>query len=298
MSRSVTAANPVKEPVNTVGQLLELISAQLGSGHSPEGRDEARDIVAALLDVPRFWPTANLETRVSVELIESSLRAAGKKAAGAPLAYAVGRASFRHLTLEVDENVLIPRVETEMLVERFLERCTPDTRTVADIGTGCGAIALSLALERGFDNVIATDISLGALAVAEKNSALLGRVLLSPVEFLHGSLLAPLAGRRLDAVVSNPPYIAYAEGAALPPSVRDWEPAVALICAEDGLAVTRGIVVQAAVVLNGGGILALEVDVRRAGSVAEMVAVDGRYADIEVLLDLTGRERFVLARRR
>lgn len=216
---------------------------------------------------------------------------------GQPLAYAVGRAYFRHLTLDVDEGVLIPRVETEILVERVLERCTPAIRTVADIGTGSGAIALSLAFEHDFANVIGTDISFDALRIARRNAGLLGEKLRAPVELLHGSLLAPLSGRKVDAVVSNPPYIAYSESVALPASVRDWEPTVALFSADDGLAATRGIIAQAPVFLSRGGILALEVDTRRASTVAEIVAVDGRYAEIEVLLDLTGRERFVFARR-
>ena len=146
-------------------------------------------------------------------------------------------------------------------------------------------------------SVIGTDISFDALRIARKNAALLGAALRSPVELLQGSLLAPLAGRRVDAVVSNPPYIAYSESEALPASVRNWEPTVALFSADDGLAATRGIVAQAPFFLNRGGILALEVDTRRAASVAEIVAVDGRYTEIEVLLDLTGRERFVFARR-
>jgi release factor glutamine methyltransferase len=117
------------------------------------------------------------------------------------------------------------------------------------------------------------------------------------VEFRHGSLLAPLAGERLDGIVCNPPYISFAEIADLPADVRDWEPSLALLCPQDGLSVTRELVGQAPDLLGRGGFLALEVDTRRAGSVAEMIAVDGRYAEIEVLLDLTGRERFVMARR-
>jgi release factor glutamine methyltransferase len=110
-------------------------------------------------------------------------------------------------------------------------------------------------------------------------------------------LLAPLAGERLDVIVCNPPYISFAEIAELPPDVRDWEPSVALLSADDGLAVTRELVKCAPKLLASGGLLALEVDTRRAGTVVEMIAVNGRYADIEVLLDLTGRERFVFARR-
>jgi release factor glutamine methyltransferase len=230
-------------------------------------------------------------------LRDQVLRAAGKRVAGAPLAYAVGRASFRHLTLDVDERVLIPRVETEILVERILQRCGTEVRSIADVGTGSGAIALSLAFERSFDRIIATDISLDAIAVARANAAALSGVLKSAVEFRHGSLLAPLAGEKLDAIVSNPPYISFAEAAELPRDVRDWEPLVALICAQDGLAATRDLIRGAAELLTENGILAFEVDTRRASTVAEILAVDGRYRDVEVQMDLTGRERFVFARR-
>ncbi|HEY6090281.1 MAG TPA: HemK/PrmC family methyltransferase, partial [Gemmatimonadaceae bacterium] len=178
-----------------------------------------------------------------------------------------------------------------------LERCTPKTRRVADVGTGSGAIALSLAVERELDLVIATDISLDAIAVASGNASSLSSVLKSKIEFRNGSLLAPLAGEKLDAVVCNPPYISFAEIEELPSDVRDWEPSLALLCPEDGLSVTRDLIRLAPSVLTHGGFLALEVDTRRAGTVAEMVAVDGRYSGVEVLLDLTGRERFVFATR-
>jgi len=283
--------------VGTIGALVKRISDGPLSERVSDPHREAVEIVAALLDVPRFWPGANAASEAPADLVDAATRAANKRALGAPLAYAVGRASFRHLTLEVDERVLIPRVETELLVERVLERSDAGIRTIADIGTGSGAIALSLALEREFRLVIGTDISKGALAIAERNRTAQAGALRSPVELLHGAFLAPLGSRKVDAVVSNPPYIAYSEGASLPRSVRDWEPAVALLSPDDGLAATRCIVDQAHGSLTRGGILALEVDMRRAGSVAEMVAVRGSYVDVEVLLDLSGRERFVFARR-
>ncbi|MFL5487561.1 MAG: N5-glutamine methyltransferase family protein, partial [Gemmatimonadaceae bacterium] len=174
---------------------------------------------------------------------------------------------------------------------------TAETHAIADIGTGSGAIALSLAFEHEFERLFATDISLDAIQVAAANAASLGKVLKSSVEFRHGSLLAPLKGEKLDAIVCNPPYVSFAEIAELPADVRDWEPSVALLCPQDGLSLTRELLAQAPSVLVSGGMIALEVDTRRAGTVAEMVAVDGRYSDIEVLLDLTGRERFVFARR-
>lgn len=287
----------VRSPTGTIGDLLAGCTSMLESEGVQDAEREAREILAAVLDVPRFWAAANSVANASPDVVRSVIRAAILRAKGAPLAYAAGRAAFRHLTLEVDERVLIPRVETEVLVDRILERCAADTKAIADIGTGSGAIALSLAFERQFDRVYATDISLDALNVAAANAASLGKVLKSVVEFRHGSLLAPLNDVRLDAIVSNPPYISFAELIDLPPDVRDWEPCIALLSASDGLAATRELVHSAPTSLRRGGLLALEVDVRRAGSVAEMISVDGRYRDIEVLLDLTGRERFVLARR-
>ncbi len=134
--------------------------------------------------------------------------------------------------------------------------------------------------------------------MAESNAAFLRDDLGVPVEFFHGSLLAPVRDVRARVVVSNPPYIAFAELEELPASVRDWEPPLALLSADQGLAATRQIIHEARSVLESGGLLAFEVDTRRASLVAEAVATDGAYADVAVHLDLTGRERFVLARRR
>jgi release factor glutamine methyltransferase len=288
---------PTTLPIGTIGDLLAGCAAMLESEGVTEPQREAREIVAAVLDVPKFWAAANAVADASPQVARSVIRAAMKRATGMPLAYAVGRATFRHLTLEVDERVLIPRVETEVLVERVLERCTPKTRTIADVGTGSGAIALSLAFEGEFERIFATDVSLDAINVATSNAASLSKGLQSPVVFRHGSLLAPLRGEKLDALVCNPPYISFAEIGELPADVRDWEPSLALLCAQDGLSVTRELIHQAPDVIARGGLLALEVDTVRAGTVAEMIAVDGRYVEIEVLLDLTGRERFVFAQR-
>ena len=280
-----------------VGEVLAVCTDFFESRGISDAQRESRDIVAALLDVPKFWPASNFRAPASIGLLEQVLQAAEKRATGAPFAYAVGRACFRHLTLDVDERVLIPRVETEVLVETILERCKGNAGAVADVGTGSGAIALSLAFEREFERIIATDVSLDALDVARANAHALRDILKSGVEFRHGALLAPLAGEKLDGIVSNPPYISFAEAGDLPPSVRDWEPMVALTCGQDGLAMTRELIRHAASLLKPEGFIALEVDTRRAGTVAETVAVDGRYRDVEVLLDLTGRERFVFARR-
>ena len=257
----------------------------------------AHDIIAALLDVPRFWPAANGADAIDDSLCRAARMAVARLQNGAPFAYAVRRASFRHLTLDVDERVLIPRPETEGLVEEVLRLAEGVRGCAVDIGTGSGAIALSLASEGRFERVVATDVSLDALAVARHNGSKLAGALRSPVELRHGSLLAPVRDLSPSVIVSNPPYIAYHEAEALPASVRDWEPALALLSGADGMLATNALIRGAADILEAGGILALEVDARRASLAAESLAVDSRYCDIAVRLDLAGRERFVIARR-
>jgi release factor glutamine methyltransferase len=279
--------------VVSVSQLIDEVATLLRD----DAARDAAELVAALLDVPRHWPILNAGNRVDAEVRRRARHAAERRAAGAPLAYAVGRANFRSLTLDVDERVLIPRPETELLVDLVLARARP-AGVVVDVGTGSGAIAISLSLEGEFDRVFATDISADALIVARGNAR---KYAVSNVEFAHGHLLGPTtqaAPRRLTAVVSNPPYISFADIAELPASVRDWEPAVALFSGRSGLGITAQLVRQAGARLEAGGLLALEVDARRASLVAEMVASDSRFQDVSVHLDLAGRERFVLASRR
>lgn len=264
-------------------------------------RREARDLVAAVMHQPRFWPSAAADTQLTTDARAEIEAAVERRARGAPLAYAVRSAPFRHLTLYVDERVLIPRPETEYLIDRILAFGAEGMRGIAvDVGTGSGAIAIALAAEGDFSRVVATDVSRDALAVARRNAQACAPQLRAPVEFRAGDALVPLddlAGR-VELLVSNPPYIAFDELAALPRGVRDWEPALALSCADEGLAVTRAIVNDGGRLLCPAGILAFEVDVRRAERVAQLVREAGTYEGVEVLLDLTGRERYVLARRR
>jgi len=210
----------------------------------------------------------------------------------------VGRASFRHLTLDVDERVLIPRPETEHLVDLVLAEFGDERGGVAvDVGTGSACIALALATEGRFARVYGTDISLDALAIARGNVEAARRTLLAPLDLVHGSLLGPVLDVRCRAVVSNPPYIALGDAESLPSSVRNWEPAAALFSGADGLSATARLVRQAAAVLEPGGLFAIEVDARRASLAAELVSRERRFHDVRLELDLAGRERYVLARR-
>jgi release factor glutamine methyltransferase len=278
-----------------VGDLVDALSAHLLAGDVPEAEREARDIVAAIVDMPRFWPSLNRESALDPGLCARAWDAARRRVAGSPFAYAVGRAAFRHLTLDLDERALIPRQETEVLVECILDRVQ---RGVAiDIGTGSGAIALALATEGHFTRVIASDVSREALAVAAGNVARLSSALRAPVELRHGSLLAPVRGERANVLTSNPPYIAYEEASVLPDSVRNWEPPVALFASQNGMSVIASIIREGAGVLETDGLLALEIDARRASLAAELAMSDGRYRDVLVERDMAGRERVLLARR-
>lgn len=217
-----------------------------------------------------------------------------RRAKREPLQYIEGEAAFRDLRLRVDPRVLIPRSETELLVDEVLARVRGREGLHAlDVGTGSGAIALSLATEGPFARVVATDVSAGALEVARANHAMAAPG--APVEFYEGSVYAPVAGERFDVVASNPPYIGEGERASLDPGVRDWEPAGALFSGESGLDVIRALVAGAPAVLRPGGLLALEIGWKQAEAVAELVRGVGGFSEPVVRQDLEGRDRIVTA---
>lgn len=217
-----------------------------------------------------------------------------RRAKREPLQYIEGEAHFRDLRLRVDPRVLIPRPETEQLVQRVLDwAASRPGLAAADVGTGSGAIALALATEGTFERVVATDVEPGALEAARANHAACAPD--AAVEFRLGDGLAPLAGERFDVLVSNPPYIGTVESPSLDPEVRDWEPATALFAGEDGLDVIRRLVAGAHEVLRPGGLLALEIGEGQGEAVSELVRAAGGFGAPRVEKDLAGRDRIVLA---
>jgi release factor glutamine methyltransferase len=201
-----------------------------------------------------------------------------------PVAYILGRKPFRFLELYVDSRVLIPRPDTEVLVETGLD--LPRGSRVVDVGTGSGAVALSLKHERPDLHVTATDIEAGALAVARANARRLGL----EVSFRQADLLKD-AGGPFDAVLANVPYVAPEIHAELAPEIRQREPRVAVVADEDGLAIVRRLVSQ----LGDTPFAALEVGLAQEDQVAELLRQAG-YAQIETRRDLAGIERVVVAR--
>jgi release factor glutamine methyltransferase len=205
-----------------------------------------------------------------------------------PLAYVLGDWAFRGLTLRTDPRALVPRPETEVVVERALAAIAGLERPlVVDVGTGTGAIALAIADEHPGAEVTATDVSRDALTLAEENAA--GLEL--EVSFFETSLLVGLAGP-FDLVVSNPPYVTGDEIEGLEPEVRDWEPRIALVADGDP---TLELARQARAVLQPGGAIVLESHEGRARAVADALTQVG-YVDSTISLDLAGKERVVEAR--
>ena len=214
-----------------------------------------------------------------------------RRARGEPLAYITGVREFWSRPLRVTAAVLVPRPETEGLVELALELGPPGAARILDLGTGSGAIAVALAGERPQWQVTATDASPAALAVAAGNARTLG---LANCEFLAGSWYAPLAGRRFDLIVSNPPYIAPGDPALADPALRH-EPLRALVSPPDGLAALREIVAGARAHLVDGGALALEHGHDQAPAVAEMLVRAG-FSHVRCHADLAGHPRHTSAR--
>lgn len=213
-----------------------------------------------------------------------------RRATGTPLPYVTGVVGFRRLTLVADSRALIPRPETEGLVDLLLAHCS--TGGVVDVGTGTGCIALALADEGRYRRVIAVERSRDALGLARVNRERTGLA----VDLVAGDQLSGFGEGCLDAVISNPPYLTQAEYEALDPTVRSYEPAEALASGRDGLHATAAVLAGAARVLTPGGVAALEIDAARPRESAALATAAG-LLDVTVHNDLFGRARYLLARR-
>ena len=205
---------------------------------------------------------------------------------GEPVAYIRSQQEFWSLLLEVSPAVLIPRPETELVVERALAALRPDAKELADLGTGSGAIALAVASERPSLQITAVDVSAEALEIARRNAA---RLQLGNVRFERGSWFAPLTGRRFDVVAANPPYIARGD-ADLAQNVSRFEPEIALIAGNSGLEAIEQIAAQAGAHLRPGGWLILEHGWTQAGAVRARLVRSG-FTHVRSHADLAGHER-------
>lgn len=285
-----------------LASLLAAARGRLGDQHAAQhadGRDpkttyglEADLLLAHVLGVSRAWLFANREQAVPAGQAERFGRLLERRVAGEPIAYLVGSREFWSLPLIVTPDVLIPRPETELLVQAALDFIPADAAwRVADLGTGSGAVALAIASERPRCEVHATENSPGALAVAARNvdAVAPGRVTLHP-----GNWLEPLSGR-FRVIVSNPPYVAAADPHLATGDCR-FEPRDALTPGDDALAAIRHIVRTAPPYLEAGGLLAFEHGCEQGEACRELLrGLD--YRDVETRKDLEGRERVTLGAR-
>jgi release factor glutamine methyltransferase len=278
----------------TVMEMVGWTAGYLGEKGFHNPRLNAELLLAGTLGLKRLDLYLQHDRPLKAEELAAFKDRLRRRAKREPLQYIDGRAAFRDLWLAVDPRVLIPRPETEVLVQAVLDRTRGrDALSALDVGTGSGAIALALATEGPFARVVATDVSPGALEVAEANRASAAPD--APVELREGSLFAPVAGERFDVVVSNPPYVGAEERGTLDAEVRDWEPAGALFAGVGGLDVVAPLVAGAPAHLNAGGVLALEMGAAQADAVCALVRATGAFAEPTVLPDLAGRDRIVLA---
>jgi release factor glutamine methyltransferase len=278
--------------------LTRLAAEHLAARGVADPRLDAELLLAHVLGVGRLDLYLQFERPLQPAEVEAYREAIRRRGRREPLQYITGEVAFRELILAVDARVLIPRPETEILVGEVLRwagATGEDGGTILDLGTGSGAIALSLLREGSFERAVATDRSPDALDVAAANADRAG--LSDRLELRPGSLWEPIGdAERFRVIVANPPYVAETERDSLLPEVVDHEPAEALFAGADGLAVIDAIVAGAAAHLVPDGLLALEVGAGQAEAVAGRLR-EGGYASPRVAKDLTGRERVVLAAR-
>jgi len=279
----------------TVDSLLaegtRVLAASAAAGAA---RLDAELLLAHVLGEPRSLLRSHPEDPLAPAAAARFRGLLGRRAAGEPLAYLTGRREFWSLDLAVTPAVLVPRPETELLVERALALGPPGAARVADLGTGSGAIALALARERPRWHIVATDVSPAALEVARANGAALG---VASVEFLAGSWLEPLGGRRFDLLLSNPPYVGADDPALLADPALGFEPPLALTPpGGDALESLRLLARGAAAHLAPGGWLLLEHGADQGPEVRALLVAAG-FAHVRSHRDLAGHERMTEGQR-
>ena len=262
-------------------------------------RLDAEVLLGHLLEKSRLQLYLHFEMPVFQKHLTPYRELIKKRIKHTPVSYLTNRKEFMSLEFYVDERVLIPRPETEQLVETILREKTRDSERLLELGTGSGVIATSLAVHQPKWDIIATDISEPALAVARKNAET--HACTAQIQFLSGDLFEPVKAIdptgeiRFDWIVCNPPYIKKTEWDTLSPDVRDYEPEVALFAGDDGLAVIRRLIAEAPEYLAPNGKLIFEIGATQADTVRPLIKVEPAYRTYKLLKDYAEKERIVLA---
>jgi release factor glutamine methyltransferase len=292
--RNARVAGVGEESLTVLGAMLRSADYLAGKGVE-SARLDAEHMVAHVLGVGRLEMYLQHERPMAADELDRLRPLLKRRGLREPLQYILGRQGFREVDLAVGPGVLIPRPETEQLVEVVLAWAEGrQDLTALDVGTGSGAIAISLLSEGPFSSVVGTDSSSEALGFAERNRDSTG--LRSRLELREGRLFEAVhPGERFDVVVSNPPYVAETQRGDLQAEVVDWEPEGAFFAGADGLAVVRELVPRAPAALRSGGLLALEIGDRQAEEVVGLLEAVPAYEDARVHKDLAGKQRIVTA---
>ncbi len=282
----------------TVHDILIESANALERVDSPSARLDAEVLLAFCLGCDRLEFLKNPEMTISKKQHSEFRKLLARRLRWEPVAYITGRKNFWTFSLRVNKDVLIPRPDTEIIVEETVALCRDidsEAINILDVGTGSGAIALALAQEIPRGKVTATDISKSALALARKNARLLN--LEDKIDFRQGDLFEPLE-EVFDIIVSNPPYITEAEYKGLPNGVKDYEPKIALLAGKNGLEFYEKLIDQAPGYLKKNGWLLLEIGAKQKKEVCALMEEAGRYDSITMRRDYAGLPRVVKARRK
>lgn len=282
----------------TVQEAINEATKSLESLEIPSARLDAEVLLAFCLGCERTEFYKNPSMTVNREQLAGYKILIARRLQWEPVAYITGRKNFWTFSLEVNKDVLIPRPDTEIIVEASLDVCRkmdfPQIR-ILEIGTGSGAIALALAKEISPARVTATDISAAALELARRNARDLR--LENKIEFIQGNLFEPVKDV-FDLIVSNPPYIGEDEYKELPDGVKNYEPAIALLARDNGLEFYAKLVHQAPGYLQKNGWLLLEIGAKQDNEVCGLIQASGFYDNIEMRRDYAGLPRVISARRK
>ncbi|HHH28013.1 MAG TPA: peptide chain release factor N(5)-glutamine methyltransferase [Polyangiaceae bacterium] len=278
----------------TIGKVLSWAKEDLAKRSSTSPRLDAELLLALVLGCDRVKLVIDSQRPLAPEELAAYKALHVRRRRGEPIAYIRGEREFHSRPFRVDRRVLVPRPETELLVETGLRRTRHLSlcARVLDLCTGSGCVAITLERERPTTSVLGSDISADALAVARDNAHRLG----ARVGFVQSDLFEAFGtGHRFDLITANPPYIPVGEMPELPVDVRQFEPSVALAAGSDGLSVIRPLIGQAPAHLDPDGVLAIEIVAGSAADVASMMRERG-YRDIEIERDYGGHERIISAR--
>lgn len=297
MTTTNNGRSNVEGPPWTVLKMLHWMTGYLAEKQSESPRLDAEILLAFALKIERVQLYVQFDRPLLPEELATIRGLVKRRAAQEPIAYIVGTQGFWSLDLKTDSRALIPRPDTEILIETALGLLEHDsTAAVVDIGTGSGAIVLSLAVERAGLRLAATDIDLNTLELARENAALHG--LSERIEFFYGDLLDALSPdwQMADMIVSNPPYIAEDQRSKLMADVRDFEPAGALFSGDDGLDILRRLTVDAYRFLKPGGYLLCEIGYDQGIAVRKLFE-DAGFSEVDVRQDYGNRDRVVLGKK-